>query len=248
MTNYFKGLSYIFKGFSLLAKKGIRRFVVIPLLINITVFTVAIKVGIGQFEAIMGQFLGWLPGWLSWVEWLLWPLFAILIIIAVYYTFTVVANLIAAPFNALLAEKIETHLRLTNDSNHSPDSEKISSIGSVVGRTIGSEVKKMSYMIKWLILLLIITVIPVVNVIAPFAWGVFSAWMLTLEYADYPMGNHDMFFKEEIAVLKRNKFASLGLGSGLMLMTSIPVLNFFAMPVGVAGGTAYWVDRLSKQV
>jgi len=29
-------------------------------------------------------------------------------------------------------------------------------------------------------------------------------------------------------------------------MMMIPVVNFFVMPVGVAGGTSLWVKRLSK--
>ena len=40
---------------------------------------------------------------------------------------------------------------------------------------------------------------------------------------------------------------ALGFGAGLMLMTLVPVLNFLAMPVGVTGATALWVERLKNQ-
>ena len=29
-----------------------------------------------------------------------------------------------------------------------------------------------------------------------------------------------------------------------MIMTSIPIINFFAMPVAVAGATVLWVEQL----
>jgi len=244
--DFLKGFGYIFSGFSLIKQKGIRRFALVPILVNIVVFLVAIKVGLQQFTSLMDRFLGsirWLPDWLAaGFEWVLYPLFALLIIIAVYYTFTMVANLIAAPFNAILAQKVEA--KLLGREVVFEDASMV----SVIGRTLGSEVKKMAHMLKWLILLLILTFIPGVNVIAPFAWLVYGAWMLSLEYADYPMGNHELYFKDELLRLKKNKFKSLGFGSGVMLMTAIPVINFFAMPVSVAAGTAYWVDRLKDEV
>ncbi|MBT8506547.1 hypothetical protein B1F79_03030 [Coxiella-like endosymbiont of Rhipicephalus sanguineus] len=41
------------------------------------------------------------------LNWLLWILFAISFFIIVVYTFTLVGNIISAPFNGFLAEKIE---------------------------------------------------------------------------------------------------------------------------------------------
>ena len=41
----------------------------------------------------------WLPEWLRWLDWLLWPLFGIIVFGAVFFGFSLVANLIAAPFH-----------------------------------------------------------------------------------------------------------------------------------------------------
>ena len=243
--NYFSGLKYAFKGFALINNKGIRRYAFVPLLVNISIFSFAIYTGFTQFDSWMHSLLGsisWLPDWLEkGITWVLLPLFTVLILIATYYTFTVIANLIAAPFNSMLAYKVEQHLRGTVIAEGATEQ----SVMSVMGRTLSSEAKKLAHMLKWLIALLIITIIPGLNVIAPFAWMVYGAWMLSLEYADYPMSNHDMFFKDEVGLLKKNRFLSLGFGSGVMLLTVIPIVNFFAMPVSVAASTALWVDRLS---
>jgi len=242
LSGFFSGIGYVFKGLSLITQKGIRPFVVIPLLVNIGVFTLAILLAKSQFDVLMTRMLAWLPSWLSWVEWLLWPIFAILILIAVFYSFTIIANLIASPFNALLAERVEQKL-------NGQAITEVSGFKAIVknsGKAIASEVSKVMYSLKWLPMLLIITLIPGLNIIAPFAWAVYGAWMLSLQYTDFAMGNHQLFVKDELPLLRKNRSASLGFGGILTVMMMIPVINFFVMPVGVAGGAAFWVDKLSK--
>lgn len=240
MTGLFQGMRYVFKGFSLITQAGIRPYVVVPLLINILILTGGIWLVSSQVDRWMSQLL---PSWLSWLEWLLWPLFIVMISFVVFYTFTMLANIISAPFNSLLAEQVEKRL------NGLPVTEfqGFKSIPSLITRTFRSEASKLWYMAKWGILLILITLIPGINVISPLAWTIFGAWMLAIEYADYPMGNHELYFKDELQTLKKHPAHALGFGWILSLMTAIPFLNFLAMPVGVAGGTALWVDELSKR-
>lgn len=241
ITGLFKGFGYVFTGLSLITQKGIRPFVLVPLLINIVLFSGGIWLAKSQLEYWMAHLL---PEWLSWLEWLLWPVFTILIFFVVFYVFAIVANILAAPFNSVLAEKVEARL----NGQPIPEFAGYKSLPALIVRTFRSELSKLWYMGKWFLLLLILTVIPGVNIIAPVAWTLFGAWMLAIEYADYPMGNHNLFFKDELAVLKKNRPEALGFGWLLSLMTAIPVLNFLSMPVGVAGGTALWVKCLSKPV
>jgi len=240
-SGFFRGIAYVFQGFSLITQKGIRPFVLIPLLVNIGVFSLAIYLAKSQFDALMAKMLAWLPSWLSWVEWLLWPIFAVLILLAVFYSFTIIANLIASPFNALLAERVEQKLNgqtITEESG-------MRTLLKNSGKAVASEVSKVLYSLKWLPLLLIITVIPGINIIAPFAWAVYGAWMLSLQYTDFAMGNHQLFVKDELPLLRQNRSVALGFGGILTLLMMIPIVNFFVMPVGVAAGAAFWVDRLS---
>ena len=242
-----QGIGYAFSGFSLITQKGIRPFVVVPLLINIGVFSVAIWLAKSQFNGLMERLLGWLPSWLpefikSGLEWILWPLFAVLILIAVYYTFTIIANLIASPFNALLAERVEQKL----NGQPVPEFRGYKALLGTVGKTLASEFRKAFYTLKWLPVLLLISVIPVINFIAPFAWAIYGAWMLSLQYTDFAMGNHELYIKDELPLLRKNRSIALGFGGVLTVLMMIPVVNFFVMPVGVAGGAAFWVKSLSK--
>ncbi|MEZ5477774.1 MAG: sulfate transporter CysZ [Thiolinea sp.] len=237
---FFQGISYVVRGLSLVTQRGIRPFVVVPLLINIIIFSGGIWFASSQVEGLMQRLL---PDWLSWLEWLLWPLFIVLIFFAVFYTFSIIANLIAAPVNAILAERVEKRLK----GLPVPEFQGYKSLPGIIARTFRSELSKLFYMAKWLVLLLIVTFIPGLNVIAPFAWALYGAWMLAVEYADYPMGNHELYFRDQLPALKQHRGHALGFGGTLSLLTTIPVVNFLAMPVGVAGATAFWVDRLSRR-
>ncbi|QLQ32462.1 MAG: sulfate transporter CysZ [Candidatus Thiothrix singaporensis] len=238
-TGFFKGFSYVFTGLSLITQKGIRPFVLVPLLINTILFAGGVWLAKTQLAYWMDRLL---PNWLTWLEWLLWPVFAILIFFVVFYVFSIVANLIAAPFNSVLAERVEARL----NGLPVPEFAGYQSLPGLIARTFKSELSKLWYMGKWFVLLLILTVIPGLNVVSPVAWTVFGAWMLAIEYADYPMGNHNLFFNDELVALKKRRPEALGFGWLLSIMTTIPVLNFLAMPVGVAGATALWVNSLSQ--
>jgi len=241
ITGFLQGIGFLFQGFTLIFQKGIRGFVLIPLLINIVIFSGAVWLANAQYQQLMGQLLAWLPSWLSWVEWLLKPFFWLLIMLVIYYTFSIIANFVAAPFNALLAERVEQKLRGITALDVSE-----TSLMSNIGKTLGSEIKKVLYMLKWMPVLILITVIPGLNIISPFAWLIYGAWMYSLQYADYPMGNHNLFMKDELPILRKNRGHALGFGAATTLITIIPGLNFLAMPVAVSGATSMWVKQLSR--
>ncbi len=96
-NNPVNGALYFLRGFALIFRPGIRAYVVVPLLINITVFTALIYFGAGQLQSFLDSML---PEWLEWLQWLLLPLFLIAGLLIAFFTFNMVANLISAPFRA----------------------------------------------------------------------------------------------------------------------------------------------------
>lgn len=242
ISNLFKGFGHIFSGLKLITQPGIRRFVMIPLSINIALFGGATWYLFIKFDEWINQLLPDFPDWLSWLEtmvyWILWPLFSIMILLVIFYTFSFIANLIAAPFNSLLAEKVENYL-----TNKPVDTGPSYPTMETIKRSIGSELGKLLYFFIWWVLLFIFTLIPGVNLIAPFLWILFGAWMFSLEYLDYPMANNGKFFKDINKQAMSKRSLSLGFGGGVMLFTSIPGLNLIAMPAAVAGATSLWVKN-----
>lgn len=240
MIAFFKGAGYFFKGFAWLGRPRVRSFVIVPLLVNALLFGAALWWGAGEFGQLIDQLLARLPAWLDWLRWLLWPLFAIAALLLVFYTFTLLANLIAAPFNGLLAERVED---LAGPSRVRPAGRPLwqELPVSVVG-----ELRKLVYFILWAIPLLVLFLIPAVNALAPVLWAAFGAWMLALQYVDYPMGNHLIPFREQRRLLGQRPLLALGFGAAALLITLVPVLNFLVVPVAVIGATLLWVEEFPQ--
>ena len=231
-----KGAGYALTGLRWLPKSGLRRFVALPLLINIVLFGAGIWWTYGQFEYFDQVLQGWLPTWLDWLHWLIWPIFALTVLIALFYSFSVVANLLAAPFNSLLAEQVERLAQPGNTPRPATDLNWKELILSPL-----AALNRLLYFIGWAIPLLLLSFVPVVNIAAPVLWVLFSAWMLALEYADYPLANRGLSFRDQRRLLRQHWPLTLSFGGIVLLLTLIPIVNFLAMPAAVIGATLMWV-------
>lgn len=234
------GAGFLVQGMRLINQRGLRRFVLVPLFINILVFSAAIWYGVDRFELFLDWMQTKIPSWLQWLDWILWPLFILALTILVFYGFTLVANLLASPFNSLLAEKVELHL--TGRPLSEGGGWRKAMIELIP--TLFDEVKKLLFALLWAIPFLILFLIPGINLAAPVLWFLYTAWMLALEYSDYPMGNQGLKFREIRTRLRARRVLALSFGAATAGLTMVPVVNFIVMPSAVAGATAMWVREL----
>lgn len=240
-ANPVRGAGYLMRGLAMLPQPGIRSFVLVPLLINIFLFGGAIWLLTAQFESWIDWMMqAWLPDWdwLAFLRYLLWPLFALLILVVVYYSFSIVANLIAAPFNGLLAEKVERQLRgtVTADAGWAE-------LVKTIPRSLAREMAKLLYYLPRVLLLLVLSFVPVINLAMPVVWFLFGAWMMAIQYCDYPMDNNRVTFGDMKRMLKTRRFTAVGFGSLVQVGMLIPLLNLLIMPAAVVGATIYWVEE-----
>ncbi len=236
-NNPVSGAIYFLRGIRLIFAPGVRAYVVVPLLVNVLLFSAIIYFGTGQFR----ELLDWLlPDWLDWLAYLLLPLFFLMALIIVFFTFSLVGNLVAAPFNGLLAEAVECHI-----TGAPPPAVGWKKMIADLGRTLASELRKLAYIVLWGVPVLLLFVIPGLNLAAPFIWMLFGAWMLAISYVDYPMGNHGLTFPEQRRQLGQRRYLALGFGGAAMLALAIPLVNFLVIPAAVAGATILWVERLA---
>lgn len=235
MNNPVSGFSYFFQGLRLLSKPGVKRYVIMPLLINIVLFALLFWLAGDYFEQLVNHLLSLLPGWLEWLSKVLWLLFAILAGLIMFFTFSFVANLVGAPFNSFLAAAVEKQLTGKNPAG----SER--QLWAEFGVMMLSELKKWGYYALWSIPLLIVSWF--VAPISPFLWFIFGAWLFSIEYLDYPMGNHGLTFSDIRKQVGSQRMLSMSFGIAVTIATMIPIFNFIVMPVAVAGATAMRVDR-----
>jgi len=234
------GARDLLTGLGLIFRPGLRRFVILPLGINVLVFGLLIGLLADEFGLLMHWLISHLPSWLAWLQILFWLLFGLLTALLFFFAFSIVANLIAAPFNSVLAEAVEKHLT----GRAPPAGLGLGQALKEAPQAIVDELGKIGYWAMWALPLLLLFVIPLVNLAAPFLWGLFSAWMLAVEYADYPMGNHAMAGRQQRQRLREHRLSALGFGGATLLATMTPLFNFVVMPAAVAGATAMWVREL----
>ncbi len=233
----FSGIACLAEGARLLTLPKLRIFILVPLLVNFLLFILATTILVQQFEGAMNAVEGWLPSWLSFLAWIFWLLFAFVILLVYGYSFSLITNLIAAPFNGLLAEKIEAHITGTP-----PDGEPLS---KMIPRTIGRELVKLWYFISRGLLvalgLLALSFVPGLNLLVSVLGLLWGAWSMAIQYVDYPADNHQRPFIDLRRHLGRYRLDSFGFGGLVMLGNMVPLLNIFVMPIAVAGATVFWV-------
>jgi CysZ protein len=236
--NLFKGFGYLVQGAQLLMQPGLRLFVLLPLLVNIILFAIGLGLLVSYVGGWMDGFVAWLPVWLSGITWFLWVLFFSLFAMAVFLGFNLLANFIAAPLNGLLAEKVQLYL-----TGQSLGEASFSALLATIPRSLAREISKLTYYLPRLVILLIISFIPGLNVIAPWLWLLFGAWMMAIQYVDYPMDNNAVKFRQMKTALSQQRMLHLGFGGGVSLLLMIPIVNFFVMPIAVAGATALYIKQ-----
>ncbi|MFJ3451217.1 sulfate transporter CysZ [Pseudomonas sichuanensis] len=231
------GPQYLREGLKLILSPSLRLFVLLPLAVNLLLFGGLIWFAGHEFSLWVDALMPSLPDWLSFLSYILWPLFVALVLLMVFFTFTMLANVIAAPFNGFLAEKVEVVVRGQDNFPAFSWGELI----AMVPRTFGREMRKLGYFLPRAIGLFILSFIPVVNVIAAPLWLVFGVWMMAIQYIDYPADNNKMSWQDMLAWLRQKRWQSLGFGGITYLALMIPGVNVVMMPAAVAGATLFWV-------
>lgn len=213
-------------GAQLLSHKELRKFILIPIFINLVLFSSLLYLVYNYVGGLIGQFI---PDWLLWLSWLIYPLTLISFFLVGFFTFTLIANLIAAPFYGDLSAK--TQKIIAHEAGDIVEQKMLA--------VIGSELKRILYLVSRLIPVLIISLIPGLNIIAPILWLLFGAWALSLEYFAYPLENEGALFKEQRNILSEVRIGALSFGGLVLLGLTIPIINILVPPIAVISATIY---------
>lgn len=241
VTNFSRGFFYPFRGLRLLAgHPALLKYIAIPFLINLTVFSGAVYLGLDFFNDTVVQYLPQGEAW-YWaiLYYAAWVLAVLLTAVLVFFSFTVVGNLIASPFNDLLSERAEQQLL---GKRHD---EPFSLRGFVrdARRTLAVELKKLSLFVAGMVTLLLFNLIPALGqVLYSVAAVAFTLFFLVMEYLGYVFERKSFSFREQRRYIWRRKFLMLGFGTGVFCMLAVPFLQFLCLPLAVLGATLLWCE------
>lgn len=239
VTEFIAGAPYLARGFKLITNPRLRRYVIIPILINVLLIVLLVGLFGWQLDNWLDAWLAGLPDWLAWLETILWWVGLVLASLLFCYFFTFLATLVAGPFNGILSAHVEQL-----QTGHQPDTG-MTLAGEMTDAVTGT-VRMLSFTLTRAALLgvisLILFFIPFINAAIPAIWFIFGAFTLAFEYLDAPMGNRGLKFHIKLDYVRSRRWRHIGFGSVVTFATAIPVLNLVVMPAAVAGATLLYLE------
>jgi CysZ protein len=227
------GFTAFVDGYRAVMSPGVKRYLFVPALISTVIIGGGLFAAYGYVQDAANWVADFLPSWLDWLQVIVAPILYTLGFLASVWLFGFVAVVVSGPFMGPLSVRIET---LETGSAVSDES----SLAATIGHTIKREAQKLWYILPRLLGLLLLSLIPVLNLIAPAAWLLFGAWSMAIQFGDYPAENRKQPLQSTFALLRNNRAAALGFGACVTVTMSIPLVNFVVVPIAVAGGTLLW--------
>ncbi len=243
--SFVRGIRTFFEGARLIREPRLLRFAWIPGLLSLAIITGGLWFAFSYVADFSAFLVGQLPGWLGFLSFILTPLLYLLGVLVGAWLFGLIAVLVASPLLGDLSLAVE---ELTSPGSAPPAPRFLPGLASALQR----EGRKLVYHLPRLIGVAILSVIPVVNLLAPVYWVVFGAWTLAVQFADYPAENRGLDFRTTLTRLRAHRWAALGFGACATVALAVPILNFVLVPVAVVGGTLLWLrtepatDRLDE--
>ena len=229
------GAQFFFKGLKLASSQGIRRYLIVPIFINLILLSSVFFIIAVYLNQYFSNFIAHYPAWvISFLGWLFWLLFWIASLLISSLIFTLLTNLIAAPFYGLLAEEVAKRYSSVISFPHL-------SWWQLLPTTLLREGKKLIYFLPWLLFSLLLLLIPFTAAFAPFTWYLILSWIFAVQYIDYEADNQRVPLHQLISYLKTYPMTTLGFGAMVTLCMMIPGANLFVPPAAVAGGTLFWL-------
>ena len=226
------GAGALIDGFRLLSHPALRAWVIWPILINLAVFAGLAWLLTGWLTGSIQGVMDGLPEWLDFLRWIMWVLAVLMMALVFGVSFTTLTLLIGAPFYVVLTRR--AMMLVSVEPFPSADTGLTALVQETVSAVL-RELSKIRRFIPWLLLALVVSVIPVINVLAPIVWLLVNSWIFAFQFVDYPIDARQRPITETREWLAEHRAAALGVGAGVALCASVPFLNVVAFPAAIIG-------------
>ncbi|MDH7447286.1 EI24 domain-containing protein [Aquimarina sp. 2201CG14-23] len=244
IKNIISGIKAYFGGFALISKLGLWKYFAIPILISF--LTGVIFMVLAWFLSDpLGGFIAkaWVWEWGSETFAVISKYLSILLILAVglvLYKHIVMA--LSAPFMSPVSEKVEAHI--LGDHTHI---HRNTSFREQLMRGVRINVRNLFRELLFILPLLVLSLIPVVNIVTTILIFVIQAYYVGFGNMDYTMERH-FKYKESIEFVRKHRGTAIGNGLVFMLMLFIPIVGFIVtLPISVVAASAETVKILDRE-
>ncbi len=241
------GVRAFVDGAGLLRRGDLARYIWWPALVSAVIVAIGLWGAFTQAQALGDALVNGLPDWLDFLSVILVPLLYVLAILVGTWLFGFVAIVVSSPFHSNLSAALEGHLEQAPANPAQPQPMWADALAS-----LRREARKLGYQLPRLVGILLLSFVPLINIVSPLLWLLFGAWMLTVQFADLPAENRQHTFLQTLELLRQNRGAALGFGLCVTPLLAVPIVNFVVVPIAVAGGTVLWhrmrADSLTQSI
>ena len=248
LADLLRGCRFPFQGIAFLVRhRSLWTWAALPAAVNVGVFAAALGVFLYFFGTLYSLTTGWMypeapDFFLAWLwvvplrvfAWSIGILLLLAALLILYGAFLALGLVIAAPFLALLSQRVEMLAR------GKPVQEVTGwkAALATVFESMADELRKVAFfagvqLALWVLALLLPFLAPVTVAVAT----LFTLLFMPLEYAGFAMDNRHLRFVQRRALVWRHLWLMLGFGASASLTLLLPLLNFVCMPALVVGGT-----------
>ncbi|MCX7016885.1 MAG: EI24 domain-containing protein [Candidatus Sumerlaeota bacterium] len=231
----------------LLARPRLWLLVLAPLVMNCLLFAGLLYWGFTTLAEMLRTWTGASAGW-HWAALALLAkaLFWIVVLAVVYFLFTPMALLIAAPFNDYLAESTERACGIGLADRGRP---LWKALASEAAHALVAEAVRIAFCGSVFVFLLVLNLIPVwgsmLYLVLGFYWAMRCA---AFEFISYAADRRRIPFREKWGLLRRHAPSSYGFGAATVFLLSIPFVNALAVPVCAVAGTFLFAKMQRESV
>lgn len=242
MKDFLFGFTYPFRSLKFFFSHSVLiKYSIAPMLINLVIYG---SVFIFSYNWLMGSLDIWLGienteagFWLKFLHTALLIIGFLLLLFVCYLIFTILGNIITAPFNEEISQRVEEIV--TNGNKPGKMGFWEDAYISIKG-----EVQKLLFYLVILLFIFLLNVIPVAGSILSTVIGIiFSCFYNALDFLDYPMTRKKMRFRDKLKITRKGKLITYGFGFASFLLMFLPVINVFMKPILVAAGTALFYEK-----
>jgi len=247
MSLFVKGIVSPFRALRIVREHpGLKRFFVVPFFINMLII-----VGVCYVSA--AHLFPWVQGLLpqgdAWywtaLRYVVAPLFFVLLGLAIMLFYSILGNIIMAPFNDPLSAKVER--LLGGDSFDEPIT--VRGIVADMLRIAKSVAAMLALYLVYIIAIMFLNIIPLIgsplySLLSILGMGFF----LGFQFFDFPLDRRKLGFRQKLGVVWGHKAMTIGLGLGFFALSLVPVFGFLGLNLGTVAATALFVEHIRPEM
>lgn len=169
-----------------------------------------------------------------------WLLFLLLSGTLYAFSFTLLAQLIGAPFYALLAERIVV---IERRKELAKSSQWLKFIATTLGRELGKLAYLLPRTVAVVLLSLLLGFVPIIGAGAPLLLLLWMSWAAALQYLDYGADADGTSFASLRLRAREQRLTTLLFGATALTCAGLPGINLLLLPLTTAAATFYWCRR-----